>query len=62
MQKQNRMVVKTAIRKYADVDGRTKKISADFFGALDREVIALVKAACKRADDNGRNTVMAKDL
>ncbi|PIN81220.1 DUF1931 domain-containing protein [Candidatus Woesearchaeota archaeon CG10_big_fil_rev_8_21_14_0_10_30_7] len=37
-------------------------VASDFADALDKKVQDLVKAACARADGNGRKTVMAKDL
>lgn len=37
-------------------------VASDFADALDKKVEELVKAACARAEANGRKTVMAKDL
>lgn len=37
-------------------------ISGDVAEALDAKAKELVKAACERANANGRKTVMAKDL
>ncbi|HIH23470.1 TPA: DUF1931 domain-containing protein [Candidatus Woesearchaeota archaeon] len=37
-------------------------VAGDFADALNAKVEALVKEAVKRAEGNGRKTVMAKDL
>jgi histone H3/H4 len=37
-------------------------VASDFVQALDAEVKVLIKKAVKRAEDNNRKTVMAKDL
>ncbi len=37
-------------------------VAGDFADALDKKAQDLVKEACKRAEANGRKTVMAKDL
>ena len=37
-------------------------VSADFADKLNEKAMHLVKEACRRAKENGRKTVMAKDL
>lgn len=37
-------------------------VAGDFADTLDKKAKELVKAACERAQANGRKTVMAKDL
>ncbi|MBS3176662.1 DUF1931 domain-containing protein [Candidatus Woesearchaeota archaeon] len=37
-------------------------VAGDLADALDKKVQEFVKSACKRAEANGRKTVMAKDL
>lgn len=37
-------------------------VAGDFADALDRRVREMIKTAVKRAEGNGRKTVMAKDL
>ncbi len=37
-------------------------VSADFAEELNKRVEELIKTACRRADANGRKTVMGKDL
>jgi len=37
-------------------------IASDFAEALDKKVQELIKEAARRAEANGRKTIMAKDL
>lgn len=37
-------------------------VASEFSDALNGKVITLIKEACRRAESNGRKTVMAKDL
>jgi len=52
------LVVKSQIKEVA----QGFNIGGDFAETLDAKVVELVKAALKRAEANGRRTVMAKDL
>ncbi len=52
------LVVKAKIK---DVIG-DYNVAGDFAEELDKQVRTLVAAAAKRAEANGRRTVMAKDL
>lgn len=52
------LVVKAKIRDYAT----GYNVSSDLAEALNEKVIALIKDAVKRAEANGRKTVMGKDL
>lgn len=56
------LIVKSNLKDAAQIDGKSLNISGDFAAALDSKVEALVKEACRRARDNNRSTVMAKDL
>ncbi len=56
------LVVKSGLKDVARVDEKSFNISGDFADALNSKVEELVKEACIRARDNGRSTVMAKDL
>jgi histone H3/H4 len=56
------LIVKSNLKEAATVDGKSLNISGDFADTLNAKVQALVKDACRRATDNGRSTVMAKDL
>ncbi len=37
-------------------------ISADFYERLEEKVRSLISEACRRAKENGRKTVMGKDV
>jgi len=52
------IVVRTKIKEL--VDGYS--VSADFGDVLDEKVKSLIKDAIRRAESNGRRTVMSKDL
>ncbi len=52
------LVVKAKIKDVA----KGYNVAGDFADALSDKVEALVKESCKRAEANGRKTVMAKDL
>lgn len=52
------LVVKAKIKEYAT----GYNVAGDFADALDQKAVQLIKDAIKRADANGRRTVMAKDL
>jgi histone H3/H4 len=56
------LVVKAKIREYAKVDDKVLNVSGDFADKLGEKVEILIKDACRRAKENGRSTVMAKDL
>jgi hypothetical protein len=52
------VVVKAKIKEIAT----GYNVAGDFADALDRKVREMIKTAVKRAEGNGRKTVMAKDL
>lgn len=52
------IIVKTKIKEL--VSGYS--VASDFSDALDEKVKSLVQDAVRRAEANGRRTVMAKDL
>ncbi len=52
------LIVKSALK--SAVPGFN--IASDFAEALDKKVQELIKEAAKRAEANGRKTIMAKDL
>lgn len=52
------LVVKAKIKEAA----KGYNVAGDLAEALDGKLRALVADACKRAEGNGRKTVMAKDL
>lgn len=52
------LVVKAKIKEYTG----EYNVAGDFADALHAKVETLIKEAIKRAEGNGRKTVMAKDL
>ena len=52
------LVVKAKIKDVA----KGYNVSGDFADELDKKAQQLVKDACKRASENGRKTVQARDL
>jgi histone H3/H4 len=52
------LVVKAKIKDYA----KNMNVAGDFADELNNKVRDLIKAAVVRAQENGRKTVMAKDL
>jgi histone H3/H4 len=57
------LIVKSQIKDIVKKSGyEIDNVSADFGEKLNEKTIALVNDACKRAKENGRKTVMAKDL
>lgn len=53
-----RLAVRAAIKEVA----KGYNVGGDFAEALDEKVKHLIYEATRRADQNGRKTVMAKDL
>ena len=51
-------VVKSAVKDRFD----DHNVSADFYDALDEDVAELLDEAARRAEDNDRKTVQARDL
>lgn len=52
------LVVKAAVKEALD----EKNVASDFYEALDAEVGELLEDAARRAEDNDRKTVQARDL
>ena len=55
------LIVKAQIKEVVKSTG-VDNVSADFGDKLNEKATELVKEACRRAKENGRKTVMAKDL
>ncbi|MHA2082922.1 MAG: hypothetical protein ACXAEB_01660 [Candidatus Thorarchaeota archaeon] len=53
-------IVKKAIQDYAKK--KSMQVSGDFYGALNKEVDALLDAAAKRCRENKRKTLKPYDL
>lgn len=56
------LVVRSNIKDHAKVNERPLNVSTDFYERLNEKVSLIIKEACRRAKENGRNTVMGKDL
>lgn len=56
------LIVKAKIKEYSKIDDKALNVAGDFADALSAKVEQLIKDACRRAKENGRSTVMAKDL
>ena len=56
------MLIKEKIKENAKFNEKRLNVSKDFIERLETEVKAIVEKACKRAKQNGRNTVMGRDL
>ena len=52
------LVVRSKIKDFA----KNMNVAGDFAEALSQRVEQLVKEACKRASENGRKTIQARDL
>lgn len=56
------MLIKSEVKQNAKFDEKRLNVSGDFIERLETEVKILLLKACKRARQNGRNTVMGRDL
>ena len=56
------VIVKSQVKELAKLDGKSLSVAEEFYNALDEEVKKIIEKACKRAKQNSRNTVMARDL
>lgn len=56
------LVIKAKLKEYAKHGDKALNVAGDFADALNAKVEVLIKDACRRAKENGRNTVMPKDL
>lgn len=56
------VIVKSQVKELAKIDGKSLSVSEEFYKALEEEVKKSIEKACKRAKQNSRNTVMARDL
>ena len=56
------VIVKSQVKELAKLDGKPLSVSEEFYKELEDKVKKLIEDACKRAKQNQRNTVMARDL
>ena len=56
------LVVKTQIKEIVKEISGINNISEDFLDRLEQKVTALIEESCRRAKENGRRTLMGKDV
>ncbi len=56
------IIVKFQVKEHAKVDGKELSVAEEFYTALEEKVKGIIGKACRRAKQNSRNTVMARDL
>jgi histone H3/H4 len=56
------VIVKSQVKELAKIDNKSLSVAEEFYKALEEKVRKDVEIACKRAKQNSRNTVMARDL
>lgn len=56
------LIVKGNLKEVANYNDKNLSISKDFIEMLEEKTDNMIKEACRRAIENKRNTVMAKDL
>ena len=56
------VIVKSQVKELAKLDGKELSVAEEFYKALEEKVKNDVEHACKRARQNSRNTIMARDL
>ncbi|MFH1848824.1 MAG: DUF1931 domain-containing protein [archaeon] len=55
------LIVKVKVKEIAQECGDFS-VSSDFADELEKKGVELIKSACRRAKENGRRTVMSRDL
>ena len=56
------VIIKSQVKELAKIDSKPLSVSGEFYRALEEKNKQLIQEACKRAKQNSRNTVMARDL
>ena len=56
------VIVKSQVKELAKLDGKELSVAEEFYKALEEKVNKDIENACKRAKQNSRNTIMARDL
>lgn len=56
------LIVRFQVKEAAKHEGKQLAVSSDFYTALEDHVKRTIETACRRAKENGRNTVMGKDV
>lgn len=56
------IIVRSRIKEFARISGKPLNVAAEVGPALAKIVEETIRRGCIRAKENGRNTLMAKDL
>ena len=56
------VIVKSQVKELAKLDGKELSVAEEFYKALEEKVKKDIELACRRAKQNSRNTLMARDL
>lgn len=56
------VIVKSQVKELAKIEGKPLSVAEEFYKALEEKVKKDIENACKRAKQNSRNTIMARDL
>jgi len=56
------LIVRTQIKEIVKEISGINNISEDFLDRLENKVTAMIKESCQRAKENGRRTLMGKDV
>ena len=56
------LIVRSKLKDFAKFEGKALNVAGDFAEALTEKVKVIIAEACKRAVENGRSTVMKKDV
>jgi len=56
------LVVRTQLKEIVKELSGINNISEDFMERLDKKVTSIIAESCQRAKENGRKTLMGKDI
>jgi histone H3/H4 len=56
------LIVRTQLKEIVKEISGINNISEDFLDRLEKKVITVIKESCQRAKENGRRTLMGKDV
>jgi histone H3/H4 len=56
------VIVKSQVKELAKIENKPLSVADEFYKALEEKVKKDIENACKRAKQNSRNTLMARDL
>lgn len=56
------LIVVSRVKELAKHENRQLNVASDFSSALTKKVEQIIADACRRAVENGRTTIMPKDI